>query len=131
MFFEDLPSEFDGSKITQISDIHSGSFDEKEKIEYAVDLINEQASDVIMFTGDLVNSKTSEMIPWKATFSKLYAKDGVFSVLGNHDYGDYMRWPSKEDKAKKQDQIRSGKLFTKDDGYNDILIDFNVQNILF
>ena len=107
LFFEDLPSEFDGYKITQISDIHSGSFDEKEKIEYAVDLINEQASDVIMFTGDLVNSKTSEMIPWKATFSKLYAKDGVFSVLGNHDYGDYMRWPSKEDKAKNfQDMLK-------------------------
>lgn len=107
LFFEDLPSEFDGYKITQISDIHSGSFDEKAKIEYAVDLINEQASDVIMFTGDLVNSKTSEMIPWKATFSKLYAKDGVFSVLGNHDYGDYMRWPSKEDKAKNfQDMLK-------------------------
>lgn len=80
LFFEDLPSEFDGYKITQISDIHSGSFDQKAKIEYAVDLINEQASDVVMFTGDLVNSKTSEMVPWASTFSKLYAKDGIFSV---------------------------------------------------
>ena len=107
LFFEDLPSEFDSYKITQISDIHSGSFDQKAKIEYAVDLINEQASDVIMFTGDLVNSKTSEMVPWTSTFSKLYAKDGVFSVLGNHDYGDYLRWPSKEDKAKNfQDMLK-------------------------
>lgn len=107
LFFEDLPSEFDGYKITQISDIHSGSFDQKAKIEYAVDLINEQASDVIMFTGDLVNSKTSEMVPWKSTFSKLHAKDGIFSVLGNHDYGDYLRWPSKEDKAKNfQDMLK-------------------------
>jgi len=107
LFFEDLPSEFDGYNITQISDIHSGSFDQKAKIEYAVDLINEQASDVIMFTGDLVNSKTSEMDPWKSTFSKLYAKDGIFSVLGNHDYGDYLRWPSKEDKTKNfQDMLK-------------------------
>ena len=100
LFYDDLPQEFDGYKVTQISDIHSGSFDEKAKIEYAVDLINEQASDVIMFTGDLVNSKTSEMLPWKSVFSKLSAKDGVFSVLGNHDYGDYLRWPSEEAKIK-------------------------------
>ena len=100
LFYDDLPPEFDGYKITQISDIHSGSFDKKAKIDYAIDLINEQESDVIMFTGDLVNSKTSEMEPWKATFSKLSAKDGIFSVLGNHDYGDYTRWPSKVDKEK-------------------------------
>ena len=99
LFFEDLPEAFDGYQITQISDIHSGSFDNKEKIEYAVDLVNEQASDVIMFTGDLVNSKSKEMRPWKSIFSKLKAADGVFSVLGNHDYGDYTRWPTKEDKA--------------------------------
>ena len=68
MFYDDLPPEFDGYKITQISDIHSGSFDKKAKIDYAIDLINEQESDVIMFTGDLVNSKTSEMEPWKANF---------------------------------------------------------------
>ena len=100
LFYDDLPQEFDGYKVTQISDIHSGSFDEKAKIEYAVDLINEQASDVIMFTGDLVNSKTSEMLPWKSVFSKLSAKDGVFYVLGNNDYGDYLRWPSEEAKIK-------------------------------
>lgn len=97
--FDDLPYAFDGYQLTQISDIHSGSFDNKAKIEYAVDLINEQASDVIMFTGDMVNSKSSEMRPWKSTFSKLKANDGIFSVLGNHDYGDYMRWPSDEAKA--------------------------------
>ena len=70
LFYDDLPQEFDGYKVTQISDIHSGSFDEKAKIEYAVDLINEQASDVIMFTGDLVNSKTSEMLPWTSEEAK-------------------------------------------------------------
>ena len=99
LHFDDLPAAFDGYQITQISDIHSGSFDNKEKIEYAVDLVNQQASDVIMFTGDLVNSKSKEMRPWKATFSKLKASDGVFSILGNHDYGDYTRWPSDEAKA--------------------------------
>ena len=98
LFFDDLPMEFDGYKITQISDIHSGSFDNKFKVEYGVKLINDQKSDVIMFTGDLVNSKTSEINPWKSTFSKLKAKDGVFSVLGNHDYGDYIKWPTEEAK---------------------------------
>ena len=100
LFFEDLPPAFDNYKITQISDIHSGSFDNRSKVEYAVDLVNAQASDAIMFTGDLVNSKTSEMLPWKSIFSKLKAKDGVFSVLGNHDYGDYTRWPSEKAKMK-------------------------------
>ena len=98
LFFDDLPVEFDGYKITQISDIHSGSFDNKAKVEYGVKLINDQKSDVIMFTGDLVNSKTSEINPWKSIFSKLKAKDGVFSVLGNHDYGDYIKWPTEEEK---------------------------------
>ena len=97
--FDDLPAAFEGYQVTQISDIHSGSFDNKEKINYAVNLVNEQASDVIMFTGDIVNSKSKEMRPWKSTFSKLKAKDGIFSILGNHDYGDYTRWPSDEAKA--------------------------------
>lgn len=105
LFFEDLPPAFDNYKITQISDIHSGSFDNKLKVEYAVDLVNAQASDAIMFTGDLVNSKTSEMLPWKSIFSKLKAKDGVFSVLGNHDYGDYTRWPSEQAKRKNFDEM--------------------------
>ena len=105
LFFEDLPPAFDNYKITQISDIHSGSFDNRSKVEYAVDLVNSQASDAIMFTGDLVNSKTSEMLPWKSIFSKLKAKDGVFSVLGNHDYGDYTRWPSDQAKRKNFDEM--------------------------
>ncbi|MBT4915199.1 MAG: metallophosphoesterase [Formosa sp.] len=99
LFFEDLPEAFEGYQITQISDIHSGSFDNKDKIEYAVNLVNEQGSDVILFTGDLVNSRSEEMRPWKSTFSKLKAVDGIFSVLGNHDYGDYTRWSTEKDKA--------------------------------
>ncbi|WP_292947713.1 metallophosphoesterase [Olleya sp. UBA1516] len=98
LHFEDLPDAFDGYKMTHISDIHSGSFDNKEKINYAVDLVNKQQGDVILFTGDLVNNKASEMYDWKDTFSKLTAKDGVFSVLGNHDYGDYVDWATEQDK---------------------------------
>ncbi|NNK40902.1 MAG: metallophosphoesterase, partial [Winogradskyella sp.] len=90
--FDDLPDAFDGYRITQISDIHSGSFDNKEKINYAVNLINEQNSDLLLFTGDMVNNKASEMKPWMPIFSKLSAKDGMYSVLGNHDYGDYVSW---------------------------------------
>ena len=107
LHFEDLPEAFDGYQITQISDIHSGSFDNKEKIEYAVDLINEQGSDLLLFTGDLVNNTASEMRPWKNTFAKLNAKDGMFSVLGNHDYGDYMSWDSKEEKANNLEELKS------------------------
>jgi hypothetical protein len=100
LYFEDLPEAFDGYRITQISDIHSGSFDNRTKVEYGVNLINKQKSDVILFTGDLVNNKSSEMAPWKDLFGKLSAKDGIYSVLGNHDYGDYVSWPSPEAKAK-------------------------------
>ncbi len=97
--FDDLPDGFDGYQITQISDIHSGSFDNREKIEYAVNLINEQKSDVLFFTGDMVNNKAEEMKPWAELFSTLEAKDGKFSILGNHDYGDYVDWDTEEEKS--------------------------------
>ena len=107
LHFDDLPEAFEGYRITQISDIHSGSFDNKEKIEYAVNLINEQQSDTILFTGDMVNNLASEMLPWKSTFGKLKAKDGVFSVLGNHDYGDYVDWDSAEAKHKNLEDLKA------------------------
>ena len=94
LYFDDLPDAFDGYRATQISDIHSGSFDNPEKIQYGIDLINEQKSDAIMFTGDLVNNTAAEMDAWKEAFGALSARDGVFSVLGNHDYGDYVNWES-------------------------------------
>jgi predicted MPP superfamily phosphohydrolase len=100
LHFEDLPEAFDGYKLTQISDLHIGSFDNKEKVEYAIDLINEQASDTILFTGDMVNNRADEMKPWMSSFSKLNAKDGMYSILGNHDYGDYVNWDSEELKSK-------------------------------
>ncbi|PQJ31221.1 phosphoesterase [Nonlabens arenilitoris] len=90
--FDDLPDAFDGYKVTQISDIHVGSFDDKEEVKYAIDLVNKQGSDAIFFTGDLVNNISTEMHGWESIFGKLSAKDGVYSVLGNHDYGDYYGW---------------------------------------
>lgn len=104
--FEDLPDAFDGYQITQISDVHSGSFDNREKIEYAIDLINEQQSDVILFTGDMVNNKAEEMNPWKDTFSRLNAKDGKYSILGNHDYGDYVAWDTEELKSENLEDLK-------------------------
>ena len=104
--FADLPDTFDGFTMTQISDIHSGSFDNKNKINYAVDLINKQKSDVILFTGDLVNNVADEMDDWKELFSSLSAKEGVFSVLGNHDYGDYIRWNNNEEKIKNLNKLK-------------------------
>lgn len=95
LYFDDLPNAFDGFRLTQISDIHSGSFDERSKIEYAVDLINQQASDLLLFTGDIVNTMASEMDDWIDVFKKLDTPTfGKFSVLGNHDYGEYVAWPS-------------------------------------
>lgn len=105
--FEDLPEAFDGYKLTQISDIHSGSFDNMEKVKYAVNLINEQESDVILFTGDMVNNKAEELVPYKEVFNKLKAKDGLFSVLGNHDYGDYVKWESDEAKHQNLEDLKS------------------------
>ena len=103
--YDDLPEAFEGFKITQISDIHSGSFDNAKKVQYGVDLVNAQGSDVVFFTGDLVNNKAEEILPWIETFKKINAKYGVYSVLGNHDYGDYMRWESPEAKKKNMQDL--------------------------
>ena len=96
--FEDLPKEFDGYQITHISDIHSGSLNNIKSVEYAVELINEQNSDLILFTGDIVNNRADELDVWKNTLSKIEANDGKYSVLGNHDYGDYVNWKFEHEK---------------------------------
>lgn len=107
LYFPDLPDAFDGFKITQLSDIHSGSFDDPEKISHAIDLINEQNSDMLLFTGDIVNTHATEMHPWIATFNKIKPyKYGKFSVLGNHDYGEYVDWNSEIDKNKNFEDIK-------------------------
>jgi predicted MPP superfamily phosphohydrolase len=96
--FPDLPEAFDGFTITQLSDIHAGSFDNKEEVKKAIELVNEQRSDVIFFTGDLVNNSASEMEPWVEVFEQTKADMGKYSILGNHDYGDYRPWPTGKDK---------------------------------
>jgi len=107
LHFEDLPAAFDGYRVTQISDIHSGSFDDVEKVEYAINLVNEQQSDVILFTGDMVNNKAEEILPYMHIFDKLKAKDGKFSILGNHDYGDYVTWESDEAKHQNLENLKA------------------------
>lgn len=91
-----LPDAFDGYRILQISDIHSGSWN-NDTIEMAraVDLCNAQQADMIVFTGDLVNNLATETIPYASALSKLRTKDGVYSVLGNHDYAMYVKWDTK------------------------------------
>lgn len=118
LYFDDLPEAFDGYQISQISDVHSGSFDNPKKIQYGIDLLNEQKSDLIVFTGDLVNNKASEMDGWTEMFSGLKAKDGVFSVLGNHDYGDYVQWNSA---AEKNENLENLKQVHRDMGWNLLL----------
>jgi predicted MPP superfamily phosphohydrolase len=108
LFFPDLPDAFDGTTITHISDIHSGSFDDAEKIQYAIDLINEQNSDMVLFTGDIVNTHATEMDPWIDTFKGIHSpKFGKFSILGNHDYGEYLDWKSQAEKKANFEGIKA------------------------
>lgn len=100
LYFDDLPDEFDGFRILQLSDIHSGSFDNPEKIQYGIDLINDQNFDILLFTGDIVNTHAAEMDDWIEIFSKIKNPEfGKYSILGNHDYGDYVDWPTQKDKS--------------------------------
>lgn len=104
--FEDLPAAFDGFKIVQISDVHAGSFKNKAAVQRGIRLINAQQADLFVFTGDLVNNKASEIQPWIADFAKIRAPYGQYSVLGNHDYGDYVNWPSVEAKSTNLEQLK-------------------------
>lgn len=98
--FPNLPAAFDGYKMLQISDLHTGSFTSTGPLKEAVRLINKQEADLVFFTGDLVNNLASEIEPHIPTLSEIRAKEGVFSVLGNHDYADYVReWPHANAKA--------------------------------
>ncbi len=106
LFYPNLPKEFDGFKIAQISDFHLGSFaDNIEKIAEIVNLVNEQTPDLIVFTGDLVNNLAVEVEPFISELSKLKAKHGMYSILGNHDYGEYVRWNSPEEKRENIKQL--------------------------
>ena len=91
--FKNLPASFKGLKIAHISDIHSGSLLNVKAVEKGVKMIMAQKPDIILFTGDLVNDKATEMKPLMDVLNKLKAPMGVYSILGNHDYGDYVQWP--------------------------------------
>jgi len=91
--FKDLPKGFDGLKVLQISDLHVGSWDNKEAIEKGIEMINAQEYDILLFTGDFVNTLATEADPWIAALQKIKTpKYGKFAVLGNHDYGEYVKW---------------------------------------
>ena len=96
--FKNLPAAFKGLRMVHISDIHSGSFQDIRAVNKGIDLILKQQPDLIVFTGDLVNDRASEMEPYQNSFGRLTAPLGVFSTLGNHDYGDYVQWPSAQAK---------------------------------
>ena len=102
-----LPAAFEGLKIVQISDIHSGSFYNKKAVNKGIDLLLAQKPDIIFFTGDLVNDSATEMDNYMDVFSRLSAPLGVYSILGNHDYGDYRQWKNDEDKAANLDRLKA------------------------
>jgi predicted MPP superfamily phosphohydrolase len=112
--YPNLPEGFNGWKVVQISDIHSGSFTDKEAVNRGVDMILNEKPDCILFTGDLVNDQSTEMDGYKEVFGRLTAPMGVFSTLGNHDYGDYAWWPSEQAKA---DNLERLKQIQKDMGW--------------
>ncbi|MEY2904239.1 MAG: hypothetical protein RJA52_255, partial [Bacteroidota bacterium] len=91
-----LPDSLKGLKIIHISDIHSGSFTQKQEVKRSVELINQEKPDLVFFTGDLVNNRSSEMRDFMDVFDKIESKYGVYSVLGNHDYGHYNNWSEEE-----------------------------------
>lgn len=95
-----LPKAFDGLRVAQISDIHTGSFFNKTAVKGGIDMLNAEKPDLAFFTGDLVNNKSEEAIDYLEIFNKVKAPLGVYSVMGNHDYGDYTSWPSAEAKLK-------------------------------
>jgi predicted MPP superfamily phosphohydrolase len=123
LYFDDLPAAFDGFTITQISDIHSGSFDNKAAVQRGIDLAKAQKSDLFVFTGDLVNNAAFEIEPYIDMFSQLKAPFGQFSTLGNHDYGDYIQWDSDTEKAANLEKL---KQHHKELGYR-LLMDENVE----
>jgi predicted MPP superfamily phosphohydrolase len=104
--FDNLPVSFKGLKIVQISDIHSGSFTDKKAVMHGVNMIMNEKPDLILFTGDLVNNTSEEMNDYMDVFSKLNAPMGVYSTLGNHDYGDYTHWNSREEKVANLERLK-------------------------
>lgn len=108
IYFDDLPEAFDGFKLIHISDIHSGSFDDENHIREAISIINNTEADVLLFTGDLVNTHAREMDPWIDVFNAIKEFPmGKFGVLGNHDYGEYVTWNHPQDKIDNFNKVKS------------------------
>ncbi len=105
LIFPQLSSEFNGFKIVQISDIHLGSWASKKPLQRAVDIINDIHPDLILFTGDIVNYASNETVGFEEILSQLNAKYGVYAILGNHDYGNYVSWPSDQAKQDNMNQL--------------------------
>ena len=106
LVFDNLPPAFKGLKLVHISDIHSGSFTDKKAVLEGVNKILEEKPDLILFTGDLVNNMAAEMNDYMDVFEQLRAPLGVYSTLGNHDYGDYMQWNSPEEKSANLERLK-------------------------
>lgn len=121
--FPDLPAAFDGFTITQLSDIHSGSFDNVSAVQAGIDLAKAQKSDLFVFTGDLVNNTADEIEPYLNMFGSIKAPYGQYSILGNHDYGDYIQWP---DDASKEHNLTILKEHHRKMGYR-LLLDESVK----
>lgn len=102
-----LPDNFNGYRIVQISDLHLGTWGTETRfLSDFVNTINNLKPDLIVFTGDIVNQKSDELKPFEKILSKLEATDGVYSILGNHDYGDYVDWPSAEAKTANLENLK-------------------------
>lgn len=115
IFSSRLPDGFDGYRIVQISDLHTGTWGEDTRfIARLVDSINARKPDLVVFTGDIVNRETRELAPFLKVLSQIHARDGVYSILGNHDYGDYISWPSPREKA---DNLQLLKIWEKQIGW--------------
>jgi predicted MPP superfamily phosphohydrolase len=123
LHFDDLPESFDGFKLVQISDVHAGSFNNPKAVQKGINMINQQNADLFVFTGDLVNNKAEEIKPWISYFSQIRAPYGQYSILGNHDYGDYIKWDTEADKVNNLDQL---KAYHHDLGFK-LLLDEHVQ----
>lgn len=122
LYFDDLPSTFDGFKLVQISDVHAGSLKNPKAVQKGIDMINRQQADLFVFTGDLVNNKAEEVKPYINHFSQIKAPFGQFSVLGNHDYGDYVKWDSD---AAKRENLQQLKKYHAEIGFR-LLLDEHV-----
>ncbi|MFT5618814.1 MAG: putative MPP superfamily phosphohydrolase [Arenicella sp.] len=122
VYMPNLPDGFEGLKIAQISDIHSGSFHNKTAVERGVKMLLDQKPDLVFFTGDLVNNRAVELDNYKDVFNKITAPMGVYSILGNHDYGDYYRWETPEQKVENLARLKETH---KEIGWN-LLLNENV-----